>query len=53
MHFFVYNINQGRRNRMKKEQKYEKYTKEALEDELQGGSSIPELDIRFDKDGKP
>ena len=28
-------------------------TKEALEQELQSGSSIPELDIRFDKDGKP
>ena len=28
-------------------------TKEALESELQGGSSIPELDIRFDKEGKP
>ena len=28
-------------------------TREALEQELQSGSSIPELDIRFDKDGKP
>ncbi len=28
-------------------------TKEALEEELQSGTSIPELDIRFDKDGKP
>lgn len=28
-------------------------TKDALENELQSGSGIPELDIRFDKDGKP
>ena len=28
-------------------------TKDALEHELQSGTSIPELDIRFDKDGKP
>lgn len=28
-------------------------TKDALEKELQSGSAIPELDIRFDKDGKP
>ena len=28
-------------------------TRDALEKELQGGTSIPELDIRFDKDGKP
>jgi hypothetical protein len=28
-------------------------TKEALEQELQSGTSVPELDIRFDKDGKP
>lgn len=28
-------------------------TKDALEHELQSGSSVPELDIRFDKDGKP
>ena len=28
-------------------------TKDALEHELASGSSIPELDIRFDKDGKP
>ena len=28
-------------------------TKEALEHELQSGTGIPELDIRFDKDGKP
>lgn len=28
-------------------------TKDALEHELQSGSGIPELDIRFDKDGKP
>ena len=28
-------------------------TKEALEHELQSGTSVPELDIRFDKDGKP
>lgn len=28
-------------------------TKDALEAELQSGTSIPELDIRFDKDGKP
>ena len=28
-------------------------TREALEEELQSGSGIPELDIRFDKDGKP
>ena len=28
-------------------------TKEALEHELQSGTGIPELDVRFDKDGKP
>lgn len=28
-------------------------TREALEQELQSGSSIPELDIRFDENGKP
>ena len=28
-------------------------TKEALEHELQSGTSIPELDIRFDEEGKP
>ena len=28
-------------------------TREALEHELQSGTSVPELDIRFDKDGKP
>ncbi len=28
-------------------------TKDALENELQSGTAIPELDIRFDKDGKP
>lgn len=28
-------------------------TKEALEEELQSGTAIPELDIRFDKEGKP
>ncbi|MBR3131799.1 hypothetical protein IKG33_00050 [Candidatus Saccharibacteria bacterium] len=28
-------------------------TRDALEHELQSGTSIPELDIRFDKDGKP
>ncbi|MCR5832393.1 MAG: hypothetical protein K6G36_00400 [Candidatus Saccharibacteria bacterium] len=28
-------------------------TKEALEEELQKGTAIPELDIRFDKDGTP
>lgn len=28
-------------------------TKDALERELQSGTSIPELDIRFDMDGKP
>jgi len=28
-------------------------TRDALEQELQSGTSIPELDIRFDKDGKP
>lgn len=28
-------------------------TKEALEEELQKGTGIPELDIRFDKDGTP
>jgi glycerophosphoryl diester phosphodiesterase len=28
-------------------------TREALEQELQSGTGIPELDIRFDKDGKP
>lgn len=27
--------------------------REALEQELQSGSAVPELDIRFDKDGKP
>lgn len=28
-------------------------TRDALEHELQSGTSVPELDIRFDKDGKP
>lgn len=28
-------------------------TKDALENELQSGTAIPELDIRFDRDGKP
>lgn len=28
-------------------------TREALEEELQSGTGIPELDIRFDKDGTP
>lgn len=28
-------------------------TKEALEEELQSGTAIPELDIRFDENGKP
>ena len=28
-------------------------TKDALENELQSGTAIPELDVRFDKEGKP
>ena len=28
-------------------------TKDALKEELESGTAIPELDIRFDKDGKP
>ena len=28
-------------------------TKDALQEELESGTAIPELDIRFDKDGKP
>ena len=28
-------------------------TREALEEELQSGTAIPELDIRFDEEGKP